>query len=177
MQETGPEDNAPSDRGGEPPLFEATLYPHRSLPPHGFWLLMAAVSAVSFTFGLIFAAAGGWPIFGFFGLDLALFYWAFRASYRSGQLLETVTLTRDELLVRRIHPRGRIEEWRLQPYWLRVDAIAASEALGAPLPEIRLSSHGRRLGIGRFLTDAEREDIRDALQDALTRCRSLPERG
>lgn len=178
MQETDAEDNVGGARGAsdEPPLFEATLYPHRSLPPQGFWILMAAVAAVSFTFGMVFAAAGAWPILGFFGLDVALFYWAFRVSYRSGQMLETVRLTRDEMLIRRIHPRGRVEEWRLQPYWLQVDAVPASEELGAPLAEVRLTSHGRRLAIGRFLTDDEREDFSQALRDALARCRSLPER-
>ena len=52
------------------PLFEATLYPHRSLPVQGFWILLACVAAVSFTLGLVFAAAGAWPILGFFGLDV-----------------------------------------------------------------------------------------------------------
>lgn len=171
MQDDAAEDNA---RKSEPPLFEATLYPHRSLPPAGFWLLMAAVAGVSFTVGLIFAAAGAWPILGFFGLDVLLFYIAFRISYRSGRLIETVRLTREELLIRRIHPHGRVDEWRLQPYWLRVDAVPTQEEIGAPTAEVRLSSHGRQLGIGRFLTDDERDSFSLALADALRRCRSLP---
>ncbi len=171
MQDETAEDNASKP---ESPLFEATLYPHRSLPPGGFWLLMAAVAGVSFTVGLMFAAAGAWPIMGFFGIDVLLFYIAFRFSYRSGRLIETVRLTRDELLVRRIHPNGRVDEWRLQPYWLRIDAVPTLEEIGAPTAEVRLSSHGRHLGIGRFLTDDERDDFSQALGDALRRCRGLP---
>lgn len=171
MQDAGEDDNVGL---AEAPLFEATLYPHRSLPPAGFWILMAAVAGVSFTTGLAFAAAGAWPILGFFGLDVALFYVAFRMSYRSGRLVETLRLTRRELLIRRIHPHGRVEEWRMQPYWLNVRATPTLEAIGAPTAEITLSSHGRRLGVGRFLTDDERTEISDALNAALARCRGLP---
>lgn len=173
MQEPSGKDNP---RDGDPPIFEATLYPHRSLPPEGFWLLMAAVAAVSFTIGLMFAAAGAWPILGFFGLDVLLFYTAFRVSYRSGRLVETVTLTRDDMVVRRIWPRGRVEEWRMQPYWLKVRAVPSSEEIGAPAGEIRLTTHGQTVGLGRFLTDPERDDFTDALSRALDTCRTPPER-
>jgi uncharacterized membrane protein len=74
---------------------------------------MAAVAGLSFTIGLTFAAAGAWPILGFFGLDVALVYFAFRFNYRAGRLVETIRLTRSALLIRRIHPGGRIEEWSL----------------------------------------------------------------
>ena len=57
---------------------------------------------------------------GFFGLDIALLYLAFRLSYRSGRLRETIRVTADEVVVRRIAPNGRTTEWRFNPYWLRV---------------------------------------------------------
>lgn len=171
MQDVEMDDNGGREDGPEPVLFEATLYPHRSLSPTGFWLLMTAVAGVSFTIGLIFAAAGAWPILGFFGIDVALFYVAFRVSYRSGRLMETVRLTERELLVRRIHPHGRVEEWRLEPYWLKVRAVPTAEEIGAPTAEIRLTTHGRTVRIARFLTDGERSDLSVALDDALRRCR------
>lgn len=175
MEDAGAEDNGTQVVEGrnEPPLFEATLYPHRSLSIYGFWCLMAAVAGISFTIGLIFAAAGAWPILGFFGVDVLLFYVAFRLSYRSGRLVETIRLTREELLIRRLHPHGRVEEWRMEPYWLRVKTIPTTEEIGAPAAEIRLTSHGRSLGIGRFLTDAERTELSGALDVALARCRSF----
>ena len=172
MQEPSSENNG---RGEGPVLFEATLYPHRSLSPRGFGLLMACVAGFSFAAGLLFTSLGAWPVMGFFGLDVALFYFAFRYNYRAGKLAETIRLTRDDLVVRRIHPNGRVQEWRMQPYWLRVDWTPQTEELGAPPAEVRLSSHGRSVGIGRFLTDDERASFSAALQTALARCRSLPE--
>lgn len=170
MQDAPKDDNAQP----EPVLFEATLYPHRSLSPAGFWTLMAAVSGVSFVFGTVFAAAGAWPILGFFGIDVLLFYVAFRFNYRSARLVETIRLTRTELLVRRVHPNGWVQEWRMEPYWLQVRAVPSDIALGAPTAEVRLSSHGRSVSLGRFLTDDERQEISNEIEDALNICRRLP---
>ena len=34
---------------------------------------------------MVFLMIGAWPVFGFFGLDVLLLYWAFRANYRRPQ--------------------------------------------------------------------------------------------
>lgn len=148
-------------------LFDAVLTPHRSLSPRGFWLLMGCIVAVSFTGGLVFLIAGAWPIFGFFGLDVALIYWAFRASYRSGRLRERLRLTRDELTVERIDPRGKLRRWTFQPYWLQVDIDDPPDHSS----QLVLSSHGRALAVGAFLSPLERGEIAGALRQALGECR------
>ena len=74
-------------------FFDAVIYPHRSLPPQGFLLLMLVLGATSFAAGVTFVLAGAWPIFGYFGLDVLLVYLAFRASYRSARMHEWVRLT------------------------------------------------------------------------------------
>ena len=168
MQDRPQEDNGAT-------LFEATLYPYRSLSREGFGMLMTAVVAVAFTAGFIVTQAGAWPTAIFLALDVVLIFAAFKLNYRSGRLVETVRLTREVLEVRRIHPDGKVEEWRLQPYWLRVETIPTETGLKAPPAEVRLYSHGKSLGLGRFLTDPERESFADALGAALARCRSLPE--
>ena len=110
----------PDSDGGEA-SFDAVLHPHRSLGPYGFLILMIALSLVSFVTGIAFLIAGAWPVFGFFGLDVLLVYVAFRASYRSGMMYETLRLTRDDFTVRRIFPSGAVKSWSFQPYWLRVE--------------------------------------------------------
>jgi len=155
------------DKAAEQPTqhwhFDARLTPHRSLSATGFWLLMALVSAISFVAGGAFWAIGAWPIVGFFGLDVLLVYAAFRFSYRSGRLAELVQLSDDELLISRINPRGKVTRWRLQPYWVRVSAPETADS-DAPL---KLSSHGKELVIGSFLTAAERVAFAAALRGAL----------
>ena len=148
-------------------LFDAVLTPHRSLGPRGFWLLMAGIVAVSFAAGIAFLLAGAWPIFGFFGLDVLLVYWAFKASYRSGRLREVVRLTERELTVERISPAGRVRRWSFEPYWLRVELDDRPRHAS----QLRLTSHGKALSIGAFLSPQERGEVASELRIALARCR------
>jgi len=151
-------------------LFDAVLHPHRSLNRGGFIALMAALGVVSFTAGMVFLLAGAWPVFGFFGLDVALVWLAFRLNYRSGRLVERVRLTCQALEVERIAASGRASRWRFQPYWLRV----VLEDRGEHHSRLALRSHGKELVIGAFLSPPERASLCAALTAALARCRCLP---
>ncbi len=148
--------------------FRAILHPHRSLGPKGFLILMTAIGGVSFATGMVFLAMGAWPVFGFFGLDVALIYIAFRLNYRSGRLYETVELTPQLLKLTRVHPSGKQETYDFNPYWVRV---FVAEAPGGNT-DLRLASHGNELSFGRFLTDEERRDFSSALSGALIEARS-----
>ena len=155
---------AAEPRGFESPvLFDAVLAPNRSLGRAGFLAVMACVIVVSVGLGTYFLLQGAWPVFGFFGLDIALLYLAFRLNYRSGRLRETIRVTADEVVVRRIAPNGRTTEWCFNPYWLRV-------ALDDPVEhhsQIILTSHGCSLVVGPFLAPEERASLVKALRDAL----------
>ncbi|HEY7298508.1 MAG TPA: DUF2244 domain-containing protein, partial [Xanthobacteraceae bacterium] len=72
----------------EPTIFSAIITPHRSLGPTGFLVFMLVLGGASFASGMVFLMAGAWPVFGFFGLDVLLVYWAFRANYRSARAYE-----------------------------------------------------------------------------------------
>ena len=148
-------------------LFDAVLQPNASLSPRGFVLLMVAVGAVSFVAGMAFMLMGAWPVLGFFGLDVALIYLAFKANYRWARMYETLKLTEDALVVERISPSGKVQRWRFQPYWLRVDI----ERQASGDAQIALSSHGKRLKIGSFLSPDERLEVAEALQRALGKLR------
>ena len=157
-------------RAPDAPLFDAVLYPHRSLGSRGFRIFMAAVIAVSAAFGTGFWLIGAWPVFGFLGLDVVLIYLAFRINYRRARQSETVRLTREKLTVQRFSHDGRVQAWDFQPYWLRVDVERPEE----PDSQLSIASHGRRLIIGSFLSPEERLDFAKALRDALSRCRCFP---
>jgi len=153
-----------------PVFLDAELRPNRSLSPRGFRWLMGGLLALSFVAGIVFVSIGAWPVFGFFGLDVLLIWLAFRASYRSGAMFEYLKLTRDALDVRRIHPSGREQKWSFQPWWVRV-------SLPRPVKhesQLSLSSHGRRLVVGAFLSPRERGEVADALENALHRVRAAP---
>lgn len=151
--------------GGSSRRLSLVLRPHRSLSPLGFWLVMAAIGGIGFVAGMAFWLAGAWPVFGFFGLDVLLVYWAFRVSYSSGRMYETVELTDSELTVWRVNPRGQRQTWSFQPYWLRVDMDDPPDHQSA----LTLKSHGRSLVIGSFLPPWERLEVARILRAALLR--------
>jgi uncharacterized membrane protein len=148
----------------EGPLhFNAVLTPYRSLSPKGFLILMSAVVAVNFAAGMIFLLKGAWPVFGFCGLDVALVYWAFRANYRAARAHETVQLTDEELLIRRVDQKGRARGWSFQPYWVRVELVEHPDES----KDVYLVSHGKALEIAHDLSQPERLDFARALSRAL----------
>ncbi len=143
--------------------FDAVLQPHRSLSPTGFAVLMGAVATVGFVIGIAFMLAGAWPVFGFCGVEILLFYIFFRLNYRQARSYETVRLTDAALTVRRVAPSGKVKTWRFQPNWLRVTI----DDPPAHNSQLMLGSHGRSLVIGAFLTPEERLEVAAALKAAL----------
>jgi uncharacterized membrane protein len=152
------------------PRFDAILYPHRSLPPLGFAILMGAVVAVSAAVGAGFFLIGAWPVTGFFGLDVLLLWLAFRWNYRQGRRAELIRLDQQGLTVRRIEPSGRHREWRFEPYWVRVtmDDPPRSDS------QLTVGSHAQHLVIGAFLTPEERLEVARALRAALRDQQNAP---
>lgn len=144
------------------------LHPHRSLSPRGFLVLMALISAVSFAAGLVFLLMGAWPVFGFFGLDVALIYLAFKLNFRAGRAYETIDITPALLTLTRVDPTGRRQTFDFNPYWVRVRlAELAPDGRNA----LSLTAQGRHVSFGQFLTDEERRDLARALTGALLRTR------
>jgi len=146
-----------------PDGFHAVLTPHRSLGPKGFLVLMGALAAASFAAGMVFLLMGAWPVFGFFGLDVALVYLAFRLNYRSGRLYETIDLTQARFLLTCVHPSGRTEKYDCNPYWARVQLTERPDGRTV----LSVVERGRELVFGRFLNDEERRDLAAALGQAL----------
>jgi uncharacterized membrane protein len=157
----------------EPKLFSARLTPHRSLNRTGFLVLMAFLTAVSFAAGVAFLVMGAWPVFGFFGLDALLVYWAFRLNYRSAQAYEQVTVTPSELTVRKVSHRGGVREWTLNPVWVRLHRDEHEEF---GLQRLFLESQGHRLTIAGFLPPQEKESFALALSGALAEAKRGPTR-
>ncbi|MBV9859021.1 MAG: DUF2244 domain-containing protein [Alphaproteobacteria bacterium] len=148
-------------------FFECVLLPHRSLPPRGFHLLMLLLGVVSLAVGIGFVSIGAWPITGFFGLDVALVYVAFRLSYRSARQRETLRLAEDAFTVERVSVRGERRLWRFQPFWLRVILEERADESNRLL----VASHGRSLAIGDFLPPPMRRELATTLREALAHWR------
>ncbi len=167
-------EGAPSSRGAPteaeaPGIFlDAVLTPHRSLPPAGFVAVMAVLGGVSFCAGMAFVLHGAWPVTGFFGLDVALVYIAFRANYRSARRQERVRLSQEALTVERIEVRGERQRWSFQPSWLRI----VFEETDEDTNRLLVTSHGRSLALATFLGAGERRRFAARLTEAMARWRA-----
>ena len=155
----------------EPKLFSARLTPHRSLNRTGFVVLMAFLSAVSFVAGVAFWMMGAWPVFGFFGLDVLVIYWAFRINFRRAAAVEEISVTPSELRVRRVSHRGHVVEWVLNPLWVQLDQKTHAEF---GIERLYLVSRGRRVSIGSFLGADEKASFAKALMAALQAAKRGP---
>lgn len=160
--------HSPAPQHDGPLSFDAVLTPHRSLSRVGFVLLMSTVALVGFASGMAFLLMGAWPVFGFCGLEIGLFYLFFRLNYRSARMFERVTLSPALLMVERHDVRGQVSRWTFQPYWVRV----AMDDPPRHDSRLTLSSHGRSLSIGSFLSPDERLDFARALRQALAQARA-----
>jgi uncharacterized membrane protein len=154
----------------ERPVFEALLYPHRSLGRKGYVILLAGTAAIIGLYGLVFLILGAWPIFGFLGGEWLLFWFLFRKHHRGDDRAERIRLYADHLLVERFDRRGGRTVARLQPYWLNV----ILERAEAPDSALYLRSHGRSIEVGAFLSPQERRDLATELRAVLHRHRSSP---
>jgi uncharacterized membrane protein len=163
-------DNQAAD---DPPIFSATITPHRSLSRSGFMAVMLAVGGASLVTGVVFALIGAWPVFGFFGLDVLLIYCAFQASYRAARAYEQFTVTASEITVRQVSARGRAQEWTFNPLWAR---LRREEHEEFGLERLFLISHGRWLPIASFLGPDEKDSFARSLAEALAQARRGPTR-
>ncbi|MBM3609525.1 MAG: DUF2244 domain-containing protein [Alphaproteobacteria bacterium] len=152
-------------------IFAARLTPHRSLGQRQFYCLLMAFSILVLFISVPFYLMGAWPVAGFMGADIALFYWAFRANFRAARAYEEVRVSPLELRVEQVSPRGEKREWRFNPAWVRLER-EEDEDYG--LLRLTVFSRGRGLEVGAFLAPQTREQFARDLSLALAQARRGP---
>ena len=155
----------------QPELFSARLTPHRSLNRTGFLVLMTFITVISFAAGVVFWWIGAWPVFGFFGLDVLVIYWAFRINFRSARAFEEISVTPSELRVRRVSHRGHEVEWVFNPLWVQLDQKTHAEF---GIEKLYVVSRGRKISVGSFLGADEKASFAKALTTALHAAKREP---
>ena len=148
----------------EPILFEARLSPHRSLSSTGFAIVMGVLAGVSFVVGISFLMMGAWPVFGFFGLDVALVWLAFRVNYRDARAYEDIRVTPSVLSVQQVSAKGTARETDFNPRWVRLEKTE-DELYG--VTRVALMSRGILLIVGAFLPPLYKSELAKRLSAAL----------
>lgn len=146
------------------PALDLILTPNRSFDRAHLPWLVGAVGLIFFVGGLRFLVLGAWPILPFMAADLALLWWAFRASYAGGRGHERVLLAGDALTLHRVSARGVEKSFGFEPLWTRVQVEET------PLGDahVFLAARGRRVRVGQFLSAPERREVGAVIAAALT---------
>jgi uncharacterized membrane protein len=147
--------------------LDLTLTPNRSLDKrHARWLV-GGVGVIFLLGGLRFLALGAWPVIPFMVADLALLWWAFRASYKSGRAYERLWIENGALTFARVTHHGTERRLVFEPVWTRVQL----EHIDEDENRLWLATHGKRFAVGSFLSPAERVAVHDVIAAGLARCR------
>jgi len=153
----------------DPAQARLHLWPYRSLPRKGFVLFIGATCALVLV--PMLAVLGSpvlWGILPFFVVAIWGMWIALARSYRDGEIVEDLTLTRDRLTLTRHGPRGLRKAWDANPYWVTVTL----HPTGGPVPNyLTLKGDGREVELGAFLSEAERVALRGELAERLARAR------
>jgi uncharacterized membrane protein len=105
------------------------------------------------------------------GLDVLLFYWAFRVNFRDARGFEDVSLTPIELNIARVDPRGARQEWCFSPSFVRLER-QEHEDFG--ITRLDLVSRGQRLELASQLGPRAKADFARELTGALAQARRGP---
>jgi uncharacterized membrane protein len=152
-------------------LLSVRLKPHRSLSRRNFRFLMAFFTAASFFSSLPFILLGAWPIAGFFAMNVAIFYVAFRINFRAARAYEDLEITFFELLLAKVSAKGQRAEWRFNPSFVRLEQDRHAE-FGTQ--RLALVSRGRAVEIAAFLGPAAKSDLAASVSRALADARRGP---
>jgi uncharacterized membrane protein len=150
-------------------IFSATLVPHRSLGRRGFLMLMGGIAALWFLLGLFFWSLGAWPIVGFGGLDILAIYIAFKLNYRAARAHEEISVSRAEIVIRKVTASGRAQELRFNPHWVRLEVVESEDE---GVTRIALRASDRRVPVGAFLNPEDRRSFARAFGAALATARA-----
>ena len=151
------------------PQVRLHLWPYRSLPRKGFVLFIGATCAlIAVPMLSVLGSPVLWGILPFFALAIWGMWAALSRSYRDGEIVEDLTLTRDTLSLTRHGPRGRRQDWQANPYWVSVHL----HPTGGPVPNyLTLKGNNREVELGAFLSEDERLTLRDEIQTRLAALR------
>ncbi|WP_299149218.1 DUF2244 domain-containing protein [uncultured Tateyamaria sp.] len=147
------------------PTQEMQLWPHNSLPQQG----LVAVVLTTFTLILIPAlpllgSVVLWGLLPFLMLAVWGIYFALRRNRKSRQIIEVLTLDKDQTHLCRTDPDGGVQEWDCNRYWTQVTKYDDQ----GPIPHyVTLKGKGREVEIGAFLSEEERIALYDDLTRAL----------
>jgi uncharacterized membrane protein len=130
---------------------------------------MSCIAAISFIAGVAFLLMGAWPVFGFFGLDVALIWWAIKRNYRDAECQENICISDEKVTITRMKADKPDQTQTLVRAWakVRLEEDVERELIG----RLFLTSREMVTEVGSFLAPYDRKSLAATLNEILARPR------
>jgi uncharacterized membrane protein len=143
------------------------LWPHRSLTQRGFvWFIGLTATLIAVPLVALLGNPVLWALLPFLLAAIWAIWFALRKNGRDRDIVEDLRLAPGQITLVRLGPNGKRQDWKANPYWLRVTL----HETGGPVPNyLTLKAEGREVELGAFLSENERIALQDELRVALAK--------
>ena len=135
--------------------------PNRSLGPAGRRWALAAIGATTLGVATFAASIGAWPVMPFAGLEVLLVAAAFHVMQRHDTDYEKVEVGEHDVVIEGRHARDQFRFVANRAWARLVVGLAGGRCT------LQLAYAGRRVPLGRMMTDAERRRLARELRARL----------
>ena len=141
------------------------VWPYNSLKPKGFVLFLGSTFVlISLPLFNVLGTTVFWGLLPFLLVAFMGVWFALRQSLNDRQILEQLTLSREEIALIRQNPTGEHKRWVCSPYWAKLKIY---ETEGPVANYITLTGNGREVELGAFLSEDERKTLYEELEQLL----------
>ncbi len=140
------------------------VQPNASLTKHGAIVVFAVVVLISLLVLLRFVLLGAWVVVPFTVLEVAFIGYILRLVLKSNRQVEMISINEHEIRVIKLGGSERTE-WNFNPHWAQVE-LKKSHHNWYP-NKLTIRSHGRVVELASCLTNSEREELAEALQESV----------
>ena len=141
------------------------VWPYNSLKPKGFVLFLGSTFVlISLPLFNVLGTTVFWGLLPFLLVAFIGVWFALRRSLNDRQILEQLTLSREEIALIRQNPTGEHKRWVCSPYWAKLKIY---ETEGPVANYITLTGNGREVELGAFLSEDERRTLYGELKQLL----------
>ena len=141
------------------------VWPYNSLKPKGFVLFLGSTFVlISIPLFNVLGTTVFWGLLPFLLVAFIGVWFALRRSLNDRQILEQLTLSREEIALIRQNPTGEHKRWVCSPYWAKLKIY---ETEGPVANYITLTGNGREVELGAFLSEDERRTLYGELKQLL----------
>ena len=153
-------------------LTTIEIWPYNSLKPRGFVFFLGATCAlIALPLFNVLGTNVFWGLFPFLFVTLLGIWFALKKSLSDRQILEQLTLYKDQLVLIRQDPNGEQKKWVCSPYWAKLKMY---DKEGPVSNYITLTGNGREVELGSFLAEDERKELFHELNRLLKKLYNRP---